>query len=59
MIENSVKQAKLMINSSMARRYLPYDQFHLFVKEFKLLINKRPVAYKRLLTDQTPHRLQL
>ena len=44
-----------MINSSIARRCLPYDQFHLFVKECKMLINKRPVACKRLLTDQTSH----
>lgn len=55
LVENLVKQVKLMINSSIARRCLPYDQFHLFVKECKMLINKRPVACKRLLTDQTSH----
>ena len=54
-VENLVKQVKLMINSSIARRSLPFDQFNLFIKECKMLINKRPTAYKRLLTDQSSH----
>ena len=33
LVENLVKQVKLMINSSIARRCLPHDQFHLFFKE--------------------------
>ena len=50
-VESLVKQVKHLIYSSISRNVLQFDEFSFLVSESKMLINKRPIAYKRGLTD--------
>ena len=52
-VENLVKQVKLMIFSSISKKVLNYEHFHVFVKQCRMLLNKRPVGCKRPLSDQS------
>ena len=54
-VENLVKQVKKMIHSSLGKLVLTYEHFELLVKECRMLMNKRPVACKRVLSDQSSH----
>ena len=50
-VESLVKQVKNMIYCSLGKKLLTFRKFCLFIKECKMLINKRPVAFKNLLTS--------
>lgn len=50
-VESLVKQVKNTIYGSISRNILTYDHFYFLVRECNMLINKRPVGYKKLLTN--------
>ena len=52
-VESMVKQVKNMIYSSISRNVLSCKDFEYLVKECNMIINKRPIAYKRLLCGST------
>ena len=52
-VENLVKQVKRMIISSLSKRILDYEHFLTLIKQCRMLINKRPVGCKRILSDQS------
>jgi len=51
-VEAMVKQVKRILVSSISRNILTYTDFEFVVAEAKMLINKRPVAFKNNLTSQ-------
>jgi hypothetical protein len=51
-VESLVKQVKNLIYSSISKTVLPYDHFQLLVEESKMLINKRPIAFKASLRQK-------
>ena len=48
-VESMVKQVKRIITSSIRNNILDYFDFEYLVQETKMLINKRPIAFKSLL----------
>jgi len=50
-VESLVKQTKNMISTSISKNVLPIEQFCFLLSECRLLINKRPIACKKVLTD--------
>lgn len=50
-VESLVKEVKKVLNSSLSKSILHYDDFYFLVQECLMLVNKRPVAYKSLLSD--------
>ena len=50
-IESLVKQVKNIIYSSLSKTILDYPNFSFLVRESNMLINKRPIAYKNILTN--------
>ena len=55
MVESLVKQTKNILCSSIGKNILEYNQFYLLIKETNMLINKRPIAFKNLLSNNTTH----
>ena len=51
LVESLVKQVKNMLFVSIGKKVLTYGKFCLFVQECKMLINKRPIAFKNTLSD--------
>jgi hypothetical protein len=49
-VESLVKQVKNMIYSSISKNVLTLDHFCFIVKEVNMLINKRPISFKRSLS---------
>ena len=52
-VESMVKQVKRILVSSVGRNVLTYTDFEFVVAEAKMLINKRPVAFKNNLSSQS------
>ena len=50
-VEALVKQVKNIIFAAISRNILPLNKFEFLVCECKMLINKRPIAFKPLLID--------
>ena len=50
-VESLVKQVKNLMYSSLGKNLLTYRKFCLFIKECKMLVNKRPIAFKNFLTN--------
>ena len=50
-VESLVKQAKNMIQTSVGKNVLNLEEFLFLLMECKMLINKRPIAYKNLNSD--------
>ena len=51
LVETLVKQVKNMLFVSIGKKVLSYGKSCLFVQECKILINKRPIAFKSTLSD--------
>ena len=51
-VENLVKQVKNVLYCSISRNVVNIDDFVFLVSECNMLVNKRPVAYKRLLKPE-------
>ena len=50
-IESLVKQVKRLINCSVGKNIMKRDDFEFVISESKMLINKRPIAFKNGLFD--------
>lgn len=50
-VESLVKQVKRIMNAAIGNIKLTYDHFLCLVQECKMLINKRPVAFKSILVN--------
>jgi hypothetical protein len=50
-VEALVKQVKILLKGCCGPSVLPLRDFEFFVSKVNMLINKRPVAYKYILTD--------
>ena len=50
-VESLVKQVKNMVNTSISRNILSYDMFYYLIRECMVLINKRPIACERSLSN--------
>ncbi|XP_066983793.1 uncharacterized protein [Macrobrachium rosenbergii] len=56
LVESMVKQVKRIITSSIRNNILDYFDFEYLISESKMLINKRPIAFKSALTKlETNH----
>ena len=54
LVESLVKQSKRLLNSSIQKRIMEFEDFEFAVSETKSLINKRPIAFKDSLRDLNP-----
>ena len=54
MVENMVKQFKHMIYKSISKTVLPYEHFVSLVNQCKMILNKRPISCKNVISDQSP-----
>ena len=52
-VESLVKQVKIMINVSIGRNIITCDQFYYLMKECTILVNKRPIACERNLSNSS------
>src|SRR5215469_15873691 len=59
MVESLVKQTKNIVYSSIGKNVLEYNQFYLLIKETNMLINKRSIAFKNLLSNNTTNNVTI
>ncbi len=54
-IETLVKQVKKLVYGGIRNNILDYFDFEFMIKQINMLINKRPIAFKNLLSDPSAH----
>ena len=52
-VESLVKQVKHIMSTSLGRSVLSFDKFFVLMNECKMLVNKRPIALKNSVTDNS------